>query len=173
MWIISVLPEIAIHAILTIGILGLIAGFVLGFIPVIKQYKLPIQIISILVFALGLYLEGGLADNKEWQLKVKELEAKLAKAEAEGAKKNIEIETKIVEKVRIVKEKGDKQVEYITKVEKGDTLTIEKDMSEEERKKFQMQVAELRKSIESCTIPQLIIDEHNKAVGRPSQEIKK
>jgi hypothetical protein len=173
MWIISVLPETAIHAILTVGILGLLAGFVLSFIPVIKQYKLPIQIISILVFALGLYLEGGLADNKEWQLKVKELEAKLAKAEAEGAKKNIEIETKIVEKVRIVKEKGEKQVEYITKLEKGDTLTIERDMSEEERNKFQMQVAELRKSIESCTIPQLIINEHNKAVGRPSQEIKK
>jgi hypothetical protein len=173
MWIFTFLPEWAIHAVFSLGVLGLITGFVLGFIPFIKQYKLPIQIISILIFALGLYLEGGLADNKEWQLKVKELEAKLAKAEAEGAKKNIEIETKIVEKVRIVKEKGDKQVEYITKVEKGDTLTIEKDMSEEERKKFQMQVAELRKSIESCTIPQLIIDEHNKAIFRPSQEVKK
>lgn len=173
MWIFTILPEIAIHAIFALGVLGLIAGFVLGFIPFIKQYKLPIQIISILIFALGLYLEGGLADNKEWQFKVKELEVKLAKAEAESAKKNIEIQTEIVERVRVVKEKGQKQVEYITKIEKGDTVTIEKDMSEDERKKFQIQLAELKKSIESCTVPELIIIEHNKAILRPGQETKK
>lgn len=173
MWIISVLPEIAIHIILTIGILGLIAGFVLGFIPFIKQYKLPIQIISVLVFSLGLYLEGGLADNKEWEARVKELEVKLAKAEAESSKKNIEIQTEVVERVRVVKEKGQKQIEYITKIEKGDTVTIEKDMSDEERKKFQTQLAELRQNIESCSVPQLIILEHNKAVMRPGSETKK
>jgi hypothetical protein len=173
MWIISVLPEIAIHAILTIGILGLIAGFVLGFVPVIKQYKLPIQILSILVFSLGLYLEGGLADNKEWQFKVKELEAKLAKTEAESAKTNLQVQTEVVERVRVVKEKGQKQIEYITKIEKGDTVTIEKDMSDEERKKFQAQLAELRQNIESCSVPQLIILEHNKAVMRPITETKK
>ena len=173
MWIISVLPEIAIHAIFSIGVLGLIAGFVLGFIPIIGRYKLPIQIISILIFSLGLYLEGGLADNKEWQLKVKEMEAKLAKAEAEAAKKNIEIQTEIVEKVKIVKEKGQRQIEYITKIEKGDTVTIEKDMSDIEREKFQTQIAELRKNIEMCSVPELIINEHNKATVRPGQETKK
>lgn len=172
MWIFTILPELAIHAIFALGILGLVAGFVLGFIPVIKQYKLPIQIISILVFSLGLYLEGGLSDNKEWQLKVKELEVKLAKAEAKSAEKNIEVQTQVVEKVRIIKEKGQKQVEYITRLEKGDTVIFEKDMSEEERKKFQTQLVELRKTVEACTIPQLIINEHNKAASRPQQESK-
>jgi hypothetical protein len=172
MWIFTILPELAIHAIFALGILGLVAGFVLGFIPVIKQYKLPIQIISILVFSLGLYLEGGLSDNKEWQLKVKELEVKLAKAEAKSAEKNIEVQTQVVEKVRIIKEKGQKQVEYITRLERGDTVVLEKDMSEEERKKFQTQLVELRKTVEACTIPQLIINEHNKAASRPQQESK-
>lgn len=173
MWIFTVLPEAIIHAIFGLGVLGLIAGFVLGFIPIINKYKLPIQIISILIFALGLYLEGGLADNKEWQFRVKELEVKLAKAEAEASKKNIEIQTEVVEKVRVIREKGEKQIEYITKLEKGDTITIEKDMSEEERRRFQTQLAELKKSIESCTIPELIILEHNRATGRPNQEPRK
>ena len=173
MWIFTVLPDAIIHVIFGLGVLGLVAGFVLGFIPIINKYKLPIQIISILVFALGLYLEGGLADNKEWQFRVKELEVKLAKAEAESSKKNVEIQTEVVERVKIVKEKGQKQIEYITKLEKGETVTIEKDMSEEERRRFQTQLAELRKNIESCTVPELIVIEHNRAVTRPTQETKK
>ena len=80
MWILSILPETAIHIIFGIGVLGVIAGFVLGFIPAIKTYKLAIQICSLLVLVFGVYLEGGLADYKEWELKVKEMEAKVAKA---------------------------------------------------------------------------------------------
>jgi len=81
MWIISILPEWAFHLILTVGIIGTVAGFALGMIPAIKQYKIPIQVISLLVLSLGLYLEGGLADYKEWEARVKEMEAKVAVAE--------------------------------------------------------------------------------------------
>ena len=84
MWILYVLPEIAIHLILLVSILGVIAGFLLGFIPFVKQYKLLIQIVSILILTLGVYLEGGLADQKEWQLKVAELETKVKEAEAKA-----------------------------------------------------------------------------------------
>ena len=72
MWILSFLPEAVTHLIFFVGVIGVIAGFVLGFIPFIAPYKLPIQIISILVLSFGLYLEGGLADQAIWQLKVKE-----------------------------------------------------------------------------------------------------
>ena len=144
MWIFTILPEIAIHAIFAIGVLGLIAGFVLGFIPFIKQYKLPIQIISILIFALGLYLEGGLADNKEWQFKVKELEVKLAKAEAESAKKNIEIQTEIVERVKVVKEK----VEVVKR-----EIQIQKEIINAD-----------------CKLSETAIDLYNKAVAEPTED---
>ena len=56
MWIFTVTPDWIIHAILGLGIIGVILGFVLGFIPIIGKYKLPIQIISILILSLGLYL---------------------------------------------------------------------------------------------------------------------
>ena len=76
MWIISILPDAAIHLIFILGILGTIAGFVLGFIPFVKTYQFAIQICSIVILVFGVYLEGGLSESKEWELKVKEMEAK-------------------------------------------------------------------------------------------------
>lgn len=143
MWILSVLPEWVTHSIFTIGALGTIAGLVLGFIPIIKKYKLPIQVISLLLLVLGVYLEGGLADNKEWQLKVKDMEVKLAKAETEAANKNTEIQEKIVEKTKVVREKGRDIIQYV------DREVVKKE--------------EIVKYIESCPVPKEIIDLHNQA----------
>lgn len=167
MWMLNFLPEFFIHFILLAGISGVIAGFLLGFIPFVNRYKLPIQIISLLVLSLGIYLEGGLAKKKDFDLKIKELEVKVAKAEAEAANKNVEIQEIVVEKTKVIKESGQKQIEYITKIEKGDTVTIVKDMSEEERKKFLSQIEELKKFNETCTIPSIILEQHNKATIKP------
>jgi uncharacterized membrane protein len=98
MWILSFLPEWAFHLLLIAGVLGTIAGFVLGMVPVIKQYIIPIRVISLIVLSLALYLEGGLADNKEWELRVKEMEAKVAQAEAMASKENVKIVEKVVKK---------------------------------------------------------------------------
>jgi hypothetical protein len=166
MWILNILPEAAIHWTLSISIIGILISFVIGIFPVIKTYKLPIQIISVILLSYTLYLEGSLAKKKEYELALKNMEIKIAKAEAEAANKNVEIQEKIVEKTKVVREKGKKQIEYITKIEKGDTLTIVKDMSEEERKKFQSQIEELRKFNESCTIPSIIIEQHNAAAQK-------
>lgn len=147
MWIISILPEWAFHILLTAGVLGTIAGFVLGMIPVIKKYAIPIKVISLTVLSLALYLEGGLADNKEWELKVKEMEAKLAKAEAEAANKNVEIQEKIVEKTKVVREKGRDIIKYIDREVVKDNEVV--------------------KYVETCpAIPAAIIEQHNKAATK-------
>ena len=143
MWILSILPDAAIHIIFGLGILGTIAGFVLGFIPFIKPYQFAIQICSIVVLVFGVYLEGGLADYKEWELKVKEMEAKVAQAEAQSANKNIEIQEKIVEKTKVIREKGRDVIKYI------DKEVIKKE--------------EIIKYIENCPVPKEIIDLHNQA----------
>jgi hypothetical protein len=113
MWIFSVLPDIVIHLILAAGVLGMVSGMVLGFIPVVKRYKLAILVISALVLSFGLYLEGGLADNKIWQARVLEVEAKLAKAEAQSQKENIKIVEKVITKTKVVKERGDEIIKYV------------------------------------------------------------
>lgn len=143
MWILSILPDAAIHTIFGLGILGTIAGFVLGFIPLIKAYRLAIQVISILVLVFGVYLEGGLADYKEWELKVKEMEAKVAQAEAQSANKNVEIQEKVVEKTKVIREKGRDIIKYIDK----EVVTKE----------------EVIKYIENCPVPKDIVDLHNQA----------
>lgn len=122
MWIISFLPDWVFHAMLIGGILGTVAGFVLGMVPGIKMYVLPIRVISLIVLAFALYLEGGLADYAAWQLKVKEVEAKLAEAEAQSAKENTKIVEKIVTKTQVIKTRGQDIVKYIDReVVKYDT----------------------------------------------------
>lgn len=143
MFILSILPDAAIHIIFGLGILGTIAGFVLGFIPFVKTYQFAIQVCSILVLVFGVYLEGGLADYKEWELKVKEMEAKMAQAEAQSANKNVEIQEKIVERTKIIREKGKDIVKYI------DKEVVKKE--------------EIIKYIENCPVPKEIIDLHNQA----------
>jgi hypothetical protein len=143
MWILSILPDAAIHLIFILGILGTLAGFVLGFIPFVKAYQFAIQVCSIIVLVFAVYLEGGLAENKEWELRVKEMEAKVAQAEAQSANKNIEIQEKIVEKTKVIREKGKDIIKYI------DKEVVKKE--------------EVIKYIENCPIPKEIIDLHNQA----------
>jgi len=117
MWIVELLPDWVFHLILLAGIVGTTAGFVLGMIPVIKQYIIPIRVISIILVVFGLFLEGALFDNQTWILRVKEVEAKLAIAEAESAKANNKIteksnnqNNKQKEKTVIVKQYIDREV---------------------------------------------------------------
>ncbi|MFY8211335.1 MAG: hypothetical protein ACOVLB_01530 [Candidatus Nanopelagicus sp.] len=113
MFILSILPEWVFHAITIAGVLGTVVGFVLGMIPVIKTYIIPIRVISILLLSFGLFLEGGLADYKAWELRVKEVEAKLAEAELKSAKENTKIVTKVITKTQIVKTRGEDIVRYV------------------------------------------------------------
>ncbi len=147
MWILTVLPEWVTHAIFGVGVLGTIAGFILGFLPLVRAYKLAIQVISLLILTLGVYLEGGLADNKEWQLKVKEMEAQVAEAKAKGAEKNVEIQEKIVEKTKIVREKGRDIIKYIDREVVKDNEVI--------------------KFVEQCpNVPASVIEQMNKAATK-------
>jgi hypothetical protein len=156
MWILSILPDAAIHIIFGLGILGTIAGFVLGFIPFVKTYQFAIQICSIIVLVFGVYLEGGLADYKEWELRVKEMEAKVAQAEAQSANKNIEIQEKIVENTKVIREKGRDIIKY---VDRWNTKEIVKEVEGPER----IRREEVIKYIENCPVPKEMINIHNQA----------
>ena len=139
MWIINWLPEFVVHLIFLAGVVGTIAGFVLGFIPFVSKYKLPIQIISLLLLSLGVYLEGGLAEKAKWELRVKEMEAQVAKAEAEAAKVNTVIVEKVVKEKEFIKVKGQKVIEYIDR--------------------------EVKVFDENCTVPDVAIKAHDMSAG--------
>lgn len=139
MWIINWLPEFVVHLIFLAGVVGTIAGFILGFIPFVSKYKLPIQIISLLLLSLGVYLEGGLAEKAKWELRVKEMEAKVAAAQAESQKTNVQIVEKIVTEKEYIKVKGAKVVEYIDR--------------------------EVKVFDNNCTIPEVAIKAHDMSAG--------
>lgn len=125
MWILSVLPETFLHLIFWAGVLITALGFLINVFPVISKYKLPVQLVGILIIMLGSYLEGGLANEKIWQLRVKELEAANAKVETEVAKKDIKIVEKVVTETKIIKEKGEEVIKYVDReVVKYDTKFV-------------------------------------------------
>ena len=156
MFILSLLPEWAVHAIFCVGALGVILGFVLGFIPFINKYKLPFQIVSIIVLTFGVYLEGGFANEQIWQMKVKEMEAQVAKSEAKAAQFNTQLQASVTEKTTVIKEKGDTIVKYVDRYRDREVL---KTVEGPERVKIE----EVIKFVENCPIPQDIIDAHNAA----------
>lgn len=137
MWALNFLPDIVFHAIFAIGCLGLVASFVLGFLPFIDAYRRSIQIISICLFSLGLWYEGGIAKDKEWKVKVAELEVKIATLQASSARVDTEVVTKILVKKQVIKEKGDTVIEYIDR--------------------------EIVKFDSTCPIPEKVISAHNAA----------
>ena len=148
MWIINWLPEFVVHLILLAGVVGTIAGFVLGFIPFVSKYKLPIQIISLILLSLGVYLEGGLAEKAKWELRVKEMEVKVAEAEAKSAVVNTEIVEKVITQKQVIKVKGDKVIEYIDR--------------------------EVKVFDNTCTVPEIAIKAHNMAAKNEAPpEVKK
>lgn len=139
MWILSFVPDFVIHLITLCGILGIIASFFFSFIPFVSQYKLPIQILSIIALVFGVYMEGAISNQKEWELKVKELEVRVAKAEAEAQKENVKIVEKVVVETQIVKEKAEEIIKYVDR--------------------------EIVKYDKQCLIPKEFIKAHNDAVG--------
>ena len=104
---------------------------------------MAIQIASLLVFTLGVYLEGAMADNNEWLAKVKELESRVAIAEEKSKTENVKVEEKIVEKTRVVKEKGRDIVQYI------DREVVKNN--------------EIIKYVENCPVPKEVLNIHNQA----------
>lgn len=113
MFILSILPDWVFHAITLAGVIGLIAGFLLSFIPFIKQYKLIIQVVAILLLVSGIFMEGALLNEQTWKLRVAEVEKQIAEAEAKSAKENTKIVTKILTKKEYIKTRGKDIIQYV------------------------------------------------------------
>lgn len=160
MWLLE-FPEWIYLAILSLGVLGVLLGFVLNFIPFIKPYSLPIQIVGVLVLALGVYFQGALFVKRELDNDVADLKVKLAKAESESQKINTVVVTRILTNRQTIKEKGNTVVEYIDRevVKYNDKCDIPKEAI------IAHNAAAENKSIGEVLGPNTVIDtkDHNSA----------
>jgi amino acid permease len=98
MWILKFIPDWIFYAVLLIGLAGLAASFVLKFVPVVRQYQLPIQAISGILIVFGVYMAGAISNEATWQARVTELQIKIARAEAQSAEANSELRNKLSRK---------------------------------------------------------------------------
>lgn len=119
MWILSFLPDAFIHLILLAGLIGLFAAQFFGFIPFLKQFKLQIQLVAFIVVLFGIYMEGALSNEEAWRVKIADQNVKIAKIETESSNKTVEVITKYIDRVTVVKGKNnviiEKIPEFITK----------------------------------------------------------
>jgi len=113
MWILQWLPDWIFYGIFFAGLLGLLATYVMKFIPFVYVYRTPIQAVSILAIAIGTYMSGAISNEEAWQARVKEMEAKVAAAEAESQKENVKVVEKVVTKTQIVRTRGQDIVKYV------------------------------------------------------------
>ncbi len=145
MWILKWLPDWLFYVTFFIGVIGLVATYLLRIIPIPGLYlhKTLIQIVSIVVVMFSTFMIGAVYDNNAWLAKVKELELKVAESEKKAAEKNTEIVEKVVTKTQVIKEKGDEIIKYV------DREVVKKE--------------EVIKFIENCPIPKDIVDLHNSA----------
>ena len=177
MWLLSLLPDTLlmyiVNMILIVGVISFVLAFfvlhkILNKIPGLSKYALMFQIVSALLLTAGIYFKGGYSTEMMWRDRVKELEAKVAAAEAESKQENVVVQEKIIKQKEFIKGK----TEYITKyIDKLETKEIIKEVQGPER----VRVEEVIKYIESCPVPKELIDIHNDAatLNKAAKEPKK
>lgn len=144
MWMLSLLPDWFWHVLTLSGVAAVFAAFVLGKIPFVQTYKIPLKYGGIAAVLFGIWMEGGIANEAKWQARVAEMEAKVAKAEQESKDANEALAKKSQEKVKVIREKGLVIRQYVDR--------------------------EVTKYDDSCKIPTPVIKAHNAAAK--NEELK-
>jgi hypothetical protein len=143
MWILNFLPDWIFYAILGIGVVGLLVTYLLRFIPIpaLYVYRTPIQLVSIVLIAYGVYMAGAISNENEWKAKVAKLEKEFAESQVQTEKVNTEVITKYVTKREVVYQKAEEQIRYIDR--------------------------EIVKYNDICKLPSEVIKIHNEAAKAP------
>lgn len=165
MWLLQFLPdaflEAVIYGILGIGFLATLISLVfinplLKLLPGIAGTYRLVQLASVLIFLLGVYLWGGYSTEMRWRDRVNEMQERVREAEAQAAAANRAVtdnvkaaDVKVIEKTRTV-------TQYIDKIVNREVL---KEVPGPERVKIEKVI----EYVEKCPVPQELVDLHNQA----------
>ena len=107
-WIISLIPDSIFiwitYAIIAAGVGLYVASKLVIWIPMMGQYKLPAEVIGVVLLSVGMYLFGSYGTEMIWRARVEELEAKVKAAEEKSQQVNVVIQERVVTKIKVVKE---------------------------------------------------------------------
>ena len=146
MWLLHLLPDSLLAFIVDVVLLAGILSTVLTcfllkhlirFVPTLAPHVKIAQVISVAVLLSGVYFKGGYSSEMAWRERVREMEAKVAQAEAESQAANDKLADGGKEKIKIIREKGVIIKQYVDR--------------------------EISKYDATCKIPQEVVRAHNAA----------
>lgn len=135
MFILSFIPDWFFYAMIAVGFIILLGS---KFIPIF--YRSLVQVLSLGLIAVGLFMSGVIHNENEWKLKLAQLEKDLTEAKAQSAVENIKIVEKVVVQKEYYKTKGQDIIQYIDR--------------------------EVVKYNDRCEIPQAFIEAHDEAAKK-------
>jgi hypothetical protein len=118
------------------GVLLYVASKLVSWIPLMGQYRLPAELVGIVALVIAAYFYGGISYREQ----IAEMKQRVRIAEEKSQQVNRVIETKIIEKVKVVKENV-----YITREIVRDTAGRQLDAQ--------------------CSLPQSTVSLHDSASG--------
>lgn len=100
------------------GVAILVLSPIIGRIPFISQYKLPLTAAGAVMIIFSAWMHGMASTKGHWEQKLVATQAELqaAKAEATAAKENIRVEERVVTKIQYIKEKTNENVRAIQQI---------------------------------------------------------
>jgi len=114
MWIMNLIPTEtllwAIHGIVLFGIVVFISSYFAG------PYKIFVSPFALVIILFGIFYEGNYYGTKDYRARIAEMETKVDEVKVESKKVNTVIQTKYVDRVKIVKEKAEENVKIIEKI---------------------------------------------------------
>lgn len=140
MWLLNWFPNWIFYSILFAGLLGLGSTYLLKRIPFVYVYRQTLQLASVGAIIIGTFMSGAIYDNEAWLARVKEMEAKVAKAEEQAKEATAQIDEKLEADIT---QRAEKQVVINKYIER-----------------------EIIKYNEVCTIPTEFIQVINKATEK-------
>lgn len=128
MWLFKFLPDWIFYGIFFLGVVGALVTYLLKFIPIpaLRIYRTPIQIVSIVLIAVGTFMSGALWNEEAWRARVSELEKQVAETTAKSEQVTTQTVTKYIDRTKVIREQGEKIVQFIDRevVKYNDTCKL-------------------------------------------------
>jgi len=108
MWLLHLIPDSFFiwitYLLFFLGIVLYLASKLVVWIPILAQYKIPAELVGVVLLTIGAYLFGSHDNEAVWQSRIKELEQQVKIAEEKSQQVNTVVQTKVITKVKVVKQ---------------------------------------------------------------------
>jgi hypothetical protein len=103
-WLLQLIPDGIFvwltYLLFAAGVLLYVASKLVSWIPLMGQYRLPAELVGVVALVIAAYFYGGISYREQ----IAEMKQRIKVAEERSQQVNTVIETKIIEKVKVVKQ---------------------------------------------------------------------